>query len=60
MDEKTTKRKLTKARLLKKLERCRTSHDVESAHCDADALLVEYIDDKEIAEAYFKIEKWYA
>jgi hypothetical protein len=54
------KQKLTKARLLKKLEKCAKSYDTEAAHCDADALLVEYIDDEEIAEAYSKVDKWYA
>lgn len=54
------KRKLTKAQLLKKLEKCAKSYDTESAHCDADALLIEFIDDEEIAEAYNKIDKWYA
>lgn len=54
------KRKLSKVQLLKKLEKCAKSYDTEAAHCDADALLVEYIDDEEIAEAYNKIDKWYA
>lgn len=54
------KKKLSKAQLLKKLEKCAKSYDTESAHCDADALLVEYIDDEEVASAYNKIDKWYA
>lgn len=54
------KRKLSKAQLIKKLEKCAKSYDTESAYCDADSLLLEYIDDEEIAEAYSKVDKWYA
>lgn len=60
MSEQATKRKLTKKQLLRKLEKCAKDYDIESAHCDADALLVDYLDDDEIREAYNKIEKWYA
>lgn len=54
------KRKLSKAQLLKKLEKCAKSRDAESAHGDADTLLLDYIDDEEITEAYDRIDKWYA
>lgn len=37
-----------------------TSSDVEANHCDADSLLLDYINDPEITEAYDKVEKWYA
>lgn len=35
-------------------------HDPEVAHIAADKLLLKFIDDKEITEAYKKIDKWYA
>lgn len=57
------KKKLTKAQLLKKLkklEKCAQSYDTEAVHCDADSLLIQYIDDEEIATAYGRIDKWYA
>ncbi len=34
--------------------------DIEADHSKADDALIEYINDKEITEAYAKIEKWYA
>lgn len=34
--------------------------ECEESHAKADALLLEYIDDQEIAEAFDSIEKWYA
>lgn len=34
--------------------------DTEMNHYDADAALIDYIDDPEIAEAYDDIGKWYA
>jgi len=34
--------------------------DTELDHSDADALLLEYINDKEIEKAYDEIDKWYA
>ena len=34
--------------------------DPEAAHGEADDLLLELIDDEEIANAYNAIEKWYA
>jgi hypothetical protein len=35
-------------------------YDTKAAHIEADRLLVEYIDDKDIAEAFDSIGKWYA
>ncbi len=35
-------------------------HDTEVAHYQADCLLIKYIDDKEIENAYDEIDKWYA
>lgn len=40
-------------------EKCNTG-DVESDHANADAVLLELIDDDEIQEAYDAIDKWYA
>lgn len=34
--------------------------DPEMGHVEADALLLDYIDDDEVAEAYNGISKWYA
>lgn len=34
--------------------------DEEINHVEADALLLKFINDPEIAEAFNKIEKWYA
>lgn len=34
--------------------------DPEHAHIDADDLLLEYIGDLEITQAFHSIEKWYA
>jgi hypothetical protein len=34
--------------------------DAEENHKEADAALLEYIDDVEITKAFEKIEKWYA
>lgn len=33
--------------------------DAEGAHIEADALLLQYIDNKAVAQAYDEIEKWY-
>ncbi len=50
---------MTKEELLAKLSECSTG-DEEKDHAKADALLLEYINDVEIMEAFDKIEKWYA
>ena len=34
--------------------------DPESAHQDADMLLLDLIDDEEISDAYMQIHRWYA
>jgi hypothetical protein len=46
-------------RLLKILRECRGS-EPEDAHLNADEALLAYIGDDEIAEAFERIEKWYA
>lgn len=35
-------------------------HDPEVAHAQADTLLLDYINDKEVTELYDQIQKWYA
>ena len=42
---------------LKKLDEC---YDFESAHYNADRLLIKYINDKEIEDAYDNVGKWYS
>lgn len=56
------KMKLTKEKLIKKLSELEEKHEgeKESIHIAADDLLLEYINDKEIADAFNAIEKWYA
>ena len=46
--------------LLDALEKAAESDDTEEAHGDADDALIDYINDKDISEAYHKIPKWYA
>lgn len=55
-----TNEKLTREQLLAKFAELAKDIDCESAHVAADKLLVEYLDDDEIATAYNKICKWYA
>lgn len=51
---------MTKAELLASLRALHGDRDTEAAHSLADDLLVEYIDDPEITEAFKAVEKWYA
>ena len=51
---------MTKAELLEALRKCAQDSDTEGAHAEADGLLLEYINDSEITEAYNAIEKWFA
>lgn len=50
---------MTKEDCIKKLKNC-DSNDYEVEHLKADEILLEYINDEEIEEAYNKIHKWYA
>lgn len=52
--------KLTKEELIKRLKLLSESNDIEYAHAEADSLLLKYINDQEIAEAYHAIDKVYA
>lgn len=51
---------MKKEELLKELESLAWLDDTEMAHRDADDLLLKFIDDKEVKEAFDKIHKWYA
>jgi hypothetical protein len=49
-----------KAELIAKLKELAKSHDEEHAHCEADGLLIDFIDDADVRQAYEAISKWYA
>ena len=51
---------MNKKELVKELKALQNDDDNETSHSNADSLLLEYIDDKEVKEAFNKIEKWYA
>jgi hypothetical protein len=50
---------MSKEELIKQLELLK-KYDQEYAHVRADELLLEYIGDYEIMQAFEAIEKWYA
>ena len=52
--------KIDKSELIKILNDCSTAYDPESAHCEADDALINYIGDPEIKRLYDSIRKWYA
>lgn len=45
---------------LRKLSGKRRGSDPEQDHAAADALLIEFIDDPDVAIAYTAVDKWYA
>lgn len=49
-----------KAELLRELVKCAANSDTEDAHYAADRLLLGYIRDLDITEAYDSVRKWYA
>ncbi len=51
---------MTKQELIEKLKELAKSSDTEEAHGGADQLLIDFINDEEITEAYDSIKKWYA
>ena len=53
-------KKMSREELIDKLKQLQKGEDPEAEHGDADALLIEYIDDKEVAEAFYDIHRWYA
>lgn len=50
---------MTKQELIEKLKNIK-GYDIEVNHVEADELLLDFINDKDINEAYGDIEKWYA
>ena len=58
---------MTKHELLKQLqvikkkqEESTTGYGIDDDHVEADSLLLDYIDDKAITDAFLSIERWYA
>ena len=51
---------MTKEQLIRALNEECHSGDKEVDHSEADDLLLQYINDKDIEEAYDAIDKWYA
>ena len=51
--------KLTKKELIKRLNELKDCKDSQYRHIEADRLLIQFIEDKEIKEAYEAISKWY-
>lgn len=51
---------MTKEELISSLKKLAELDDTERAHSDADELLLKYINDADIENAYNNIEKWYA
>lgn len=60
MDKPTSDERLTRERLLAELRALQESGDPERAHAEADDLLLRFIDDPEVAEAFDAVPKWYA
>jgi hypothetical protein len=50
----------TKAKLVERLVKLQGLGDSERAHMEADAALLEFINSKEVHEAFDDIAKWYA
>lgn len=51
---------MNKEELIKKLKELQGGGDTEMQHIEADDLLLDYINDKDITEEFCKIKKWYA
>lgn len=51
---------MTKEELIAKLKEIALNSDTEVAHVDADAALLEFINDKDVTKAFDAIDKWYA
>jgi hypothetical protein len=50
---------MDKKELIEKLEQLNIG-DPEFSHCEADDLLLKFIDDDKVTKAFNAIEKWYA
>ncbi len=51
---------MTKEELVAKLKALSYNLDLEDRHIEADRLLLEYINDKDIENAFNELSKWYA
>jgi len=53
---------MDKDTLLKELDKlhCKKYEDFEEGHIKADELLIKYINDKDIEEAFENVGKWYS
>ncbi len=53
---------MTKSELIEKLKSLAelSEHDEERAHGEADEVLLQYINDPDVSEAFEKIDRWYA
>ena len=60
MENEIIKPMLTIDELIKQLKALQSGFDKESSHVQADQLLLEFIDDPRVTEAFKDIDKWYA
>ena len=51
---------MTREELIEKLQSLEEDTDFELTHQEADELLIQYINDPEVTEAYDALLKWYA
>ncbi len=51
---------MTRDELLRRLRELHGPNDAEIVHVQADDLLLDYIEDDEVREAFERIDKWYA
>jgi hypothetical protein len=59
----TKKQLIIKESVIARLKKEQTNWDTENAHCEADDLLCELLNEiglQEVVEEYIKIGKWYA
>jgi len=49
-----------KEETIARLKECVENSDTEAAHSDADAALLNYINDEEISDAWLAVKRWYA
>ena len=55
-----TDKQITKEELIRKLNKLAKYFDYDRTHAEADNLLLLYLNDEEIKEAYDSVGKWYA
>lgn len=51
---------LTRDALLERLREMSPKGDIETLHCRADHLLLRFIDDTEVTEAFVALHRWYS